>query len=197
MHYQSKFILKKNKKITKINFILFFFFKRLGEAPVHFAVLKGRKDVFQTLSRASADILIKTNSGETPLDIAEVHQKSLVPLIKSTIGKLVPWVELTTKGKWPVPRVNHCTAVYNNRLYIIGGENDFFNPSNLFGDLSFLNGETLEWQCLTSRGNPPPPICRHSSVLLGHNVYVFGGYTEDGQTNNIWILNLRKLYLNY
>lgn len=167
---------------------------RSGETAVHLATKKGREEIVALLcAENDSNIISKTNSGETALSIAKKSQPHLVPMLEAATRKQIPWKQAEIKGKWPIPRCNNSVSVFNNRMFIYGGQNDFFDPSSIYQDLAFLNGETLEWQCLSSRGNPPPALCGHTSVILKQNLFIFGGSNSKQHFNTIHKLDLGNL----
>lgn len=57
--------------------------------------------------------------------------------------------------------------------------------------MHFYNGETKEWRLLAPRGKlKPTALCRHTSLIFGSKLYVFGGTNLEDTFNDIWVLDL-------
>ena len=139
----------------------------------------------------TSKLLSRNKEGKTALQIAQEKAPDLVPLIEETKSTLLPWRETKPQGKWPVPRCNHSSSVYNNRWYIYGGENIFTGESSIINnDMHFLNGDTKEWRLLAPRGTSPPPLCKHTTLIFGTKLYLFGGFDGEKAHNDVWVLDL-------
>ena len=53
-----------------------------------------------------------------------------------------------------------------------------------------LDSYTGKWNILQASGRAPPPMCGAALVLKGNDVLVFGGYTNEGHTNNLYRFNM-------
>ncbi|KAL0094850.1 hypothetical protein F4703DRAFT_1726993 [Phycomyces blakesleeanus] len=95
------------------------------------------------------------------------------------------WSHPTTTGHIPEGRVNHSATIYQNKLYIAGGNTA--NPSSFADTLLILDLETLEWQ---------PPVSfvkrqQHATFIYDHRLYLYGGFREDmGRSNHLSFINL-------
>lgn len=50
----------------------------------------------------------------------------------------------------------------------------------------------------TTKGEyPPQGTSGAAAFVIGHNLYVFAGHTEDGNTNDLFKLDLRELRWSY
>lgn len=132
------------------------------------------------------------------------------------------WFELRAKGKLPEKRSHHSSVVYNGGLYIFGGEDsregkyDSLWRLNLdefieLGAKAFAersdeenkdlkdeeepqDNSKIQWELLTTSGAKPGPISRHSAVVKGDEMYLFGGSKDDGDCNGeLFCLNLKSL----
>lgn len=87
------------------------------------------------------------------------------------------WEIPQTFGTLPSPRESHTSVAYvdeatgKSRLVIYGGMSGC-----RLGDLWFLDVDTMTWSKPTVHGIPPLPRSLHSSTLIGHNMFVFGGW---------------------
>lgn len=124
----------------------------------------------------------------------------------------VAWEIPITHGSTPPPRESHTGVAYVDKakgksiLVIYGGMSGC-----RLGDLWFLNTDTLTWSKPQISGITPLPRSLHTSTLIGHRMFVFGGWvpvaTDDSKTATIekeWkctstmaCLNLGKLLFLY
>lgn len=86
------------------------------------------------------------------------------------------WKKVYMRGKPPVPRISHASAVSASKMYIYGGKD---SNTQLLGDLwvaEFESSSAPFWTLLKGSGVVPPPRC--STVLNNYKglLIVFGGY---------------------
>ncbi|EAL72937.1 hypothetical protein DDB_G0268696 [Dictyostelium discoideum AX4] len=83
------------------------------------------------------------------------------------------------KGKVPVSRTNHSSAVVGKNVYIFGGNNNDENGQyQVLDDLHCLNTETLTWTKLEGnlvQGTKPCARSGHCMTAIGNKLYLFGG----------------------
>ncbi|KAH3763132.1 Ras family protein, partial [Pelomyxa schiedti] len=89
-------------------------------------------------------------------------------------------------------RNSHCSVVYRGTMYVYGG----FDGTNILGDIISLDlsrvlscyggegGDLPMWDTVPQI-NPPPPRHSSSAVLYKNSMYVFGGATNKGTTNDL------------
>jgi len=101
-----------------------------------------------------------------------------------------------TGGSIPGPRAFHSFEYWNNHQTIVlfGGliYNVFVTEFNAFGDMWLYHPETKFWEAITyaSSVNPGPRIGIHAPIV-GHVMYMFGGYNQFFQPqNDIWKFDL-------
>lgn len=121
------------------------------------------------------------------------------------------WSQPETQGKHPPPRHGHIIIALGPKLYIHGGmsgnkfHNDMYSLDTsrfqilLFLWLSFLSNDSkwfsclfegnMMWEKLRTKGDIPHGVAAHSAVLVGKNIYIFGGMTADGATNSMYRFN--------
>jgi len=75
-------------------------------------------------------------------------------------------------AKPPKPRFKHSAVVYNNQLFIIGGQE---SDTSRFNDVHRFSPSTKKFRLLKVRG-PSSRFSRHTSVIIGDRVINFGGY---------------------
>lgn len=89
----------------------------------------------------------------------------------------IQWDMTHTNGPSPPPRESHTGVAYcdkkknKNFLVIYGGMSGC-----RLGDLWFLDTESLSWSKPQVSGVTPLPRSLHTSTLIGHRMFVFGGW---------------------
>lgn len=127
-----------------------------------------------------------------------IFQYSQKLLKYNTVSNTVQEVEVT--GELPSARIQHCSFVHNNLLYIFGGITKNINKQvQETNELFSFNPSTKEWKKVTSTGTIPEPLSGHSCVSYNDKVYIFGGVSE-AQPNKkrqlvqkIYALNMKDL----
>lgn len=132
------------------------------------------------------------------------------------------WYELRAKGKLPEKRSHHSSVVYNGCLYIYGGEDsregkydtlwrlnlDEFieigakaleehhdeENKDIKDDEEVENSTKFHWEQITTTGAKPDAISRHTAVVNGDEMYIFGGTKNNGESNeDLLCLNFKSL----
>ncbi|CAI5734365.1 unnamed protein product [Peronospora farinosa] len=83
------------------------------------------------------------------------------------------WMQLETSGAIPSRRFGHSGVVHTetNRLIIFGG----WDGRETLNDLYEYSFVTNKWRKMESSGISPPHRYRHTAVIFGDNMFVFGG----------------------
>ncbi|KAM9786824.1 kelch domain-containing protein 1-like [Syngnathus typhle] len=89
-------------------------------------------------------------------------------------------------------RSGHTAVVEGNLLYVWGGymsvdEDEVFLPNDEFWVYDLVQGE---WQVFHMTGEVPPSMSGACSCSLNGHMYIFGGCDDNGQTNQIYRVNL-------
>ncbi|KAJ8553730.1 hypothetical protein K7X08_024408 [Anisodus acutangulus] len=86
------------------------------------------------------------------------------------------WKHIAPSGTPPSKRESHSCSSWNSKIIIIGGEdtNNFY-----LSDVHVLDTDTLAWCKLNTTGQILPPRAGHTTVSLGKNLLVFGGFAND------------------
>ncbi|XP_060204931.1 uncharacterized protein LOC132632846 isoform X1 [Lycium barbarum] len=86
------------------------------------------------------------------------------------------WKHIAPSGTPPSKRESHSCSSWNSKIIIIGGEdtNNFY-----LSDVHVLDTDTLAWCKLNTTGQILPPRAGHTTVSLGKNLFVFGGFAND------------------
>nr|XP_017214862.1 PREDICTED: tip elongation aberrant protein 1-like isoform X2 [Daucus carota subsp. sativus] len=86
------------------------------------------------------------------------------------------WKRAVTSGTPPAKRNSHTCSSWKNKIIVIGGEDlDNFYLS----DVHFLDTDTLIWGKVNTLGQLMPPRAGHTTVALGKNLFVFGGFSDE------------------
>ncbi|KAJ1363169.1 hypothetical protein KIN20_022966 [Parelaphostrongylus tenuis] len=123
--------------------------------------------------------------------------------IRVPVGSL-QWEEPVTYGARPCARESHSAIVHETeacrQLIIFGGMN-----GNRLGDLWILDLDSMTWDNPLIDGIPPTPRSLHTANLVGHRMYIFGGWVplseqdSEGEvkgwkcTNDLSCLNLNSM----
>jgi Rab9 effector protein with kelch motifs len=86
------------------------------------------------------------------------------------------WFQGPEGGGAPCARYGHSANIVNNtKMYIFGGS----NGTQYFNDLYILDLESTSWSKPEVSGPAPLPRMGHSSIIVGPNMLVFGGFRYD------------------
>ncbi|XP_029693998.1 kelch domain-containing protein 3-like isoform X5 [Takifugu rubripes] len=99
----------------------------------------------------------------------------------------VTWEEIPQNGYVPSAREGHSLCVVKGKLYLFGGTSDPRASECLPGVYSF-DIVSLIWECLAVRGVALTTL-RHSSAVVGDNIYVYGGLLKGNPTNDLMVFN--------
>ncbi|XP_072402197.1 host cell factor 1-like isoform X2 [Diabrotica undecimpunctata] len=89
------------------------------------------------------------------------------------------WEIPKTYGPTPCPRESHTSAAYTDKqqnrslLIIYGGTN-----GSILGDVWFLDTNTMTWCQPKIAGIQPLPRFLHTSTVIGHKMFIFGGFVQ-------------------
>lgn len=102
--------------------------------------------------------------------------------IRGPVGSL-QWEQPVTYGAHPPPRESHSAVVFETdsrrQLIIYGG----MNGSRL-SDLWILDLDSMTWDCPVLGGVTPMPRSLHTANLIGHRMYIFGGWVPLNEDSN-------------
>ncbi|CAB3232738.1 unnamed protein product [Arctia plantaginis] len=137
---------------------------RLGHS---FTLLNGMVYLFGGLANESDD-----PKNNIPRYLNDLYTLELYPNSSMTV-----WDIPLTYGQSPPPRESHSGVAYTDRnsgkssLIIYGG----MSGSRL-GDLWVLDMESMSWSRPEVGGPPPLPRSLHTATVIGHHMYVYGGW---------------------
>jgi len=125
------------------------------------------------------------------------------------------WIYQVNKSKWmradgsepespknqpsavggPAPRANAGACLHNGKVYLYGGHGGVGFARVAFQDLYAYDIETQAWEKIdyVTEGNPTPePRCGHTMFGINQYLYIYGGWNNENQFNNIWRFDLEK-----
>ena len=89
----------------------------------------------------------------------------------------------------PKGRFGHTACVHEDRMYIFGGRDTTF-----YNDVWSLpldgSMEAAQWRLEAPLGNPPRPRAGHTSVVVGDQMFIFGGGDDQYVLRDVWALDL-------
>ncbi|CAK4165000.1 unnamed protein product [Aphanomyces euteiches] len=97
------------------------------------------------------------------------------------------WEQPVTTGQGPGPCNMHTADFLPHARSIAvfrGGDGKEY-----LNDLHLFNVDTHHWTSPSTDGTPPMPRANHSSALLDHRMYIFGGWNGTRRLNDIHILD--------
>ncbi|KAK2585186.1 hypothetical protein KPH14_009896 [Odynerus spinipes] len=136
---------------------------RLGHS---FTLIGNRVFLFGGLANDSDD-----PKNNIPRYLNDLYTLELLP------NGTTAWDIPQTHGHAPPPRESHTGVAYTDRttgkscLVIYGGMSGC-----RLGDLWFLDVDTMTWNKPVVHGPTPLPRSLHTATLIGHRMYVFGGW---------------------
>lgn len=136
---------------------------RLGHS---FTLIGNRVFLFGGLANDSDD-----PKNNIPRYLNDLYTLELLP------NGVTAWDVPTTQGSSPPPRESHTGVAYTDRatgkscLVIYGGMSGC-----RLGDLWFLDVDSMTWNRPVVHGPTPLPRSLHTATLIGHRMYVFGGW---------------------
>lgn len=137
---------------------------RLGHS---FTLLNGKVYLFGGLANESDD-----PKNNIPRYLNDLYTLELYPNSSMTV-----WDIPLTYGQSPPPRESHSGVSHTDKtsgkssLIIYGG----MSGSRL-GDLWILDVDSMSWSRPEVGGPPPLPRSLHTATVIGHHMYVYGGW---------------------
>ena len=86
------------------------------------------------------------------------------------------------------PRLDATVVSYNGQLYVFGGKSI---NGDFLGDLQMIAPDTSESEEIRTE-NGPSPRYSHSACLIDHKMYIFGGITTSGVSNELFVYDIKK-----
>ncbi|CDO94773.1 unnamed protein product [Kluyveromyces dobzhanskii CBS 2104] len=105
------------------------------------------------------------------------------------------WTIPSPQGPRPLGRYGHKISIVaanqmKTKLYVFGGQFDdtYFNDLAVF-DLSSFRRPDSHWEFIKPATFIPPPLTNHTMISFDHKLWVFGGDTPQGLTNELFIFD--------
>ena len=104
------------------------------------------------------------------------------------------WSLILPIGEIPTIRQGHTCNLYGNKLILFGGN---YN-SDIKNDLFILNLKNFEWKKINLDDNLNKiGRTNHNSIIFNEYLYIFGGYNNDGYSNDFFKINLINYNLSF
>lgn len=115
---------------------------------------------------------------------SEIYYDDLYILDTETFS----WKRVFPSGTPPSKRDSHTCSSWMNKIIVIGGE----DSSNYYlSDVHILDADTLVWCKLNTTGQLLPPRGGHTTISLGKNLFVFGGFSnEQSLYDDVYMLDV-------
>lgn len=96
------------------------------------------------------------------------------------------WLKKTYESEQPAGSASHCTVVWKDSMYVIGGES-FSGDKRIYR--YDYNGNV--WETSLVNGKVPSPRYAHSCALFGDKIFMYGGVTSDSMaTSELWSFDI-------
>ncbi|MBX3071376.1 MAG: hypothetical protein KF883_12805 [Thermomicrobiales bacterium] len=99
------------------------------------------------------------------------------------------WIDVTP-ASGPAARSNPALtwSDASGGVILFGGQTEAGKTNDLW--LGTLSGEKLAWEELTVSESMPAPRSSHDTAELESAIYLFGGLSDNGAVNDLWVLHL-------
>eukprot|EP00753_Platysulcus_tardus_P007894 PLAT15521.1.p1 GENE.PLAT15521.1~~PLAT15521.1.p1 ORF type:complete len:836 (+),score=438.77 PLAT15521.1:38-2545(+) len=95
------------------------------------------------------------------------------------------WKAVTLAGELPSKREGHSAVALEDYIIVFGG---CFLDKACFASVELLDTTEKRWRRVKTRGDGPTAREGHSATLVGTHMYVFGGSSEEGYLNDLYVL---------
>ncbi|MFS8017775.1 putative kelch-type beta propeller [Helianthus anomalus] len=104
--------------------------------------------------------------------------------------KTMVWKRVATTGIPPAKHNSYTCVSWKNKIIVIGGED---TQNYYMSDVQMLDTDTLTWTKFITNGELLPPRAGHTTVALGKNLLVFGGFTDaEDLYDDLYMFDLEK-----
>ncbi|KAJ1700928.1 hypothetical protein LUZ63_000707 [Rhynchospora breviuscula] len=90
----------------------------------------------------------------------------------------------------PLERMGHSVSLVGEDVYVIGGR---AGPLEILNDVWVLKKNANEWLQLECSGDMFKPRHRHAAAVVGTNIYVFGGLSDEEIYSCMNVLDIRSM----
>lgn len=99
------------------------------------------------------------------------------------------WKNFFVKDVFISCRRNHTTVLYQDKIYLFGGDDN-----NLLNDLYIFDLKKLDWEKVEISKDLPPPRRYHCSIMYRDQIFIFGGEKDfDTMLNDIYSFDLKEM----
>jgi len=104
------------------------------------------------------------------------------------------WFAPVVSGVGPTPREGHSATLVADNIYVFGGSSEQGYMNDLYvlavGEQSAGEQMRMAWGTVDVSGRAPSPREGHSATAVNERIFVFGGFTEEGYSNDLYVLNV-------
>ena len=119
--------------------------------------------------------------------------------VLSDLWKVTPdgeWTLVPHVGNVPSARRLGALSGYGTQLFLFGGRDSSDEP---LSDLWVFSISRSVWTdfsvtSVTTSGTIPSARAGHSLTLLNRKLYLFGGETESGKSNELWVITRARTH---
>ena len=96
------------------------------------------------------------------------------------------------EGDCPAPRANHAACVFNNNIYIFGGNGGRMYENTVFNDMWRFEFSERKWEKVNYKENPslPEPRSGHTMFSYRGQLCVYGGWNQINAFTNMIIFDI-------
>jgi hypothetical protein len=105
-----------------------------------------------------------------------------------SVGSDGTWTQLSPSGSAP-GKYDHTAVVIANKMYVFGGDTAGIGLANDTWVFDPSAGSNGSWTQLSPSGTPPSVRDGHIATSISSKMYVFGGLTNSGATNDLWVFD--------
>ncbi|XP_059488640.1 kelch domain-containing protein 3 [Neocloeon triangulifer] len=118
-----------------------------------------------------------------------------VHALNTSTYRWMPVAVQDTEHITPFQRYGHTVVAFEGKVYLWGGRNDLMACNTLY----CFNPATRSWTAPVVTGQVPNARDGHSACVLGHCMYIFGGFEEefDRFTQDVYCLDLTTMQWHF
>lgn len=90
-------------------------------------------------------------------------------------------------GVFPQPRRGHTAVVFNDAMFVVGGCGA---SSEAYNDMWMYSFKDNNWTKINQTGSIPSARLFHTAEIVGHYLYLFGGFDGHKDLNDFYICNM-------
>jgi N-acetylneuraminic acid mutarotase len=104
------------------------------------------------------------------------------------------WNEIRVPGTHPERRSYHTAVAWNGNIYVYGGQD---LREGVFSGLWVLHIDYEDsrndyWEKLEGDANAPGELCRHSAVVYGDSMWLFGGTDNSDESSTVYCFDFNS-----